>query len=203
LIATHNQAKLQRYQHLLGGIDDLELVSLRDMNITDKVDEDQPTSIGNATKKAKFYGDLSGLITIGIDEALMTNFLPDGQQPGVYARRFSGDKRELSDPEVIEVWQKIFAEYPNIEKKFIWDFAIVFYNPITKDIGNTKVEQISYALDTVSDVMQPGYPMSSFMSSRKNGKAYSEMSESEHIAADLENFDDFVKIFRVWLAEQR
>jgi inosine/xanthosine triphosphate pyrophosphatase family protein len=202
LIATHNSAKLTRYQKILRKVPGLELVSLTDLNITDKVEEDCQTNAENAIKKAKFYGDLSGMITIGIDEALMTNFLPDNEQPGVYARRFSPGKRELTDPEVLEVWEKILALYPQDDKQFIWDFAVAYYNPKTKDYGVESVQQISYATEHFSDIMHAGYPMSSFMSPEKGGAPYSELSAKDYHSADKNNFAGFVINFKKWLSGQ-
>lgn len=202
LIATHNQAKLARYQKILQSVPGIELVSLSDLNITDKVEEDCKTNCENAIKKAKFYGDLSGLITIGVDEALMTNFLPDNEQPGVYARRFSPGNRELTDPEVIDVWKKIFEIYPQDDKQFIWDFAVAHYNPATKSQGTASVQQISYATKHFSDVMHPGYPMSSFMSPDPGGKPYSELTEADYYRADNKNFANFVTNFNKWISEQ-
>lgn len=202
LIATHNQSKLTRYQKILASVEGIELVSLSDLNITEKVEEDQTTNIENAIKKARFYGDLSGLITVAADEALMTNFLPDGEQPGVYARRFSSDKRELTDPEVIDVWKKIFQIYPQDDKQFIWDFAVAYYNPATKQEGTASVQQISYATKYFSLVVPKGYPMSAFMSPDPDGKPYSELSEADYYKADNKNFATFVSVFNKWITEQ-
>ncbi len=202
LIATHNQSKLTRYQKILAGVEGINLVSLDDLNITDKVEEDQTTNVANAIKKARFYGDLSGLITVAVDEALMTNFLPDNEQPGVYARRFSGDKRGLTDSEVIDVWKKIFQIYPQDDKQFIWDFAVAYYNPATKSEGTASVQQISYATKHFSDILHAGYPMSSFMSPKLGGKPYSELSTADYYAADDKNFAKFVQVFANWLKQQ-
>ena len=202
LIATHNQSKLTRYQKILAGVEGIELVSLDDLNITDKVEEDCKTNVENALKKARFYGDLSGLITVGVDEALMTNFLPDNEQPGVYARRFSASRRELTDSEVVDVWKKIFQIYPQDDKQFIWDFAVAYYNPATKSEGTASVQQISYATKHFSSVLHPGYPMSSFMSPDPDGKPYAELSEADYYRADNKNFAGFVKVFDKWISGQ-
>lgn len=202
LIATHNQSKLTRYQKILAEVKNIELVSLDNLNITEKVEENCKTNVENALKKAKFYGDLSGLITVGVDEALMTNFLPDNQQPGVYARRFSASRRELTDSEVIAVWKKIFQIYPQDDKQFIWDFAVAYYNPATKSKGTASVKQISYATKYFSDVLHNGYPMSSFMSPEPDGRPYAELTETDYYKADNKNFAGFVVSFKKWLSSQ-
>lgn len=199
LIATHNQAKLTRYRKILGSVDDIELVSLDDLNITDKVDEDQPTNIENAAKKARFYGDLSGLITIGIDEAVMTNFLPDNEQPGVYARRFSKDRRELQDSEYNNVWIEIFKKYPRQDKKFFWSFAVVYYNPVSNRQGQALIEPTYYESGYYSKNYPAGYPMSAIMSPIPNGKPFSDMTDDEMAQVDMGNFGPFVDDFKTWI----
>ena len=201
LIATHNLAKLKRYNKILGLIDNIEIVSLADINISEKVEENYATNTENALHKARIYGELSDLITVAADEALMTNFLPDNEQPGVYARRFSADKTELTDDEVIDVWHKIFEIYPQPDKQFIWSFAVAFYNPKTKSSGVQCVEQISYTSRYFSTILHPGYPMSSFLSSEKDGKPYTEMTDAENESTDIKNFANFVSVFKRWLEQ--
>lgn len=201
LIATHNQSKLKRYKKILEVFDDLELVSLTDLNITEKVEENFVTNTENALHKARVYGKLSGLITVAADEALMTNFLPDNQQPGVYARRFTKDKSELTDDGVIAIWSEIFKLYPQTDKQFIWSFAVAYYNPANDSEGVDCVEQISYVAKHFSTVKHHGYPMSSFLTSVKNGKPYTELSQSENDATDAKNFANFVISFKRWLEQ--
>jgi len=80
LIATHNQAKFDRYKNILSQINGLKIFSLSDLKISEKVEENYTTNTENAMHKAITYGNISGLITIGVDEAVMTNFLPDNEQ---------------------------------------------------------------------------------------------------------------------------
>lgn len=199
LIATHNQSKLKRYQKILKSIGLVDLISLNDIEITEKADENFATNTENALHKARTYGDLSGLITVAIDEALMTNFLPDNEQPGVYARRFTKNKAELTDQELTDVWKEIFNLYPQTDKKFIWSFAVAYYNPNTKTEGVECVEQISYVAKYFSDVKHTGYPMSSFLSPTKDGKPYTETSDEENDQRDLKIFSNFTAAFKKWL----
>lgn len=202
LIATHNQSKLIRYQKILASVPNIELVSLTDLGISKKVEENHATNTENALEKARIYGELSGLITVAADEALMTNFLPDNEQPGVYARRFSDKKTELTDHEVIDVWEKILKLYPQPDKQFIWNFAVAFYNPATKSEGIECVQQISHVAKHFSDIVPNGYPMSSFMSPDRNGNPYSELNEYEYYKADKKNFAKFIVNFSDWLQTQ-
>ena len=200
LIATHNQSKLQRYKKILKSINFIELVSLTDLGIDEKVEENCATNIENALKKAHTYSQLSGLITVAGDEALMTNFLPDNEQPGVYARRFTKDKTELTDKRMVEVWKEILKLYPQPDKKFIWNFAVAYCNPKNNSEGVNQVEQISYVAKYFSEIMPSGYPMSTFMSPYPDGKPYSELSPDEDEANDAKNFANFIVDFNKWIS---
>lgn len=202
LIATHNQSKFKRYQKILGVIDSIETISLADLNITEKVEENFATNTKNAIHKAKSYGKLSGMITVAIDEALLTNFLPDNEQPGVYARRFAKDKRELTDVELIDVWKKIFEMYPQEDKKFIWNFAVAFYNPADDSQGIQCVEEISHLAKYFSPIKSNGYPMSTFLSFERDGIPYIEINQKIKDEKDVENFASFVINFKKWLTVQ-
>lgn len=202
LIATHNQAKFKRYKKILESISNLEIVSLLDVGILEKVEENFETNNENALHKAKIYGELSGKITLVIDEAVMTNFLPDNEQPGVYVRRFGNGKKELSDKEVISAWKEIFNLYPQDDKKFIWNFALAYFNPQNSSMESFQVEQISYVAHKFSDKDTGGYPMSAILSPFKGGEAYLEIIETAREQVDRENFAYFLEVFDKWLNEQ-
>ncbi|MEI7451632.1 MAG: non-canonical purine NTP pyrophosphatase [Candidatus Falkowbacteria bacterium] len=191
LLATHNKGKIQRYRALFGAFKDLELVTLNDLNITTKVDEPFATARENSIHKAKSYAEISGLPTIAIDEAVTTNFLPAGEQPGVFVRRFGGGK-ELSDAEVLAVWRKVFASYPDHKHEFVWDFSLSYCNPITKDLRATQAEQIDLVALNFSEEINPGYPMSSFLVPTGLDKTYIELDATERALVDQKNLKPFL-----------
>lgn len=202
LLATHNPAKLKRYAQLLS-IFDVEIVTLAQLNITEKVEENFQTSLENAIFKAKSYAKLSGLPTLAIDEAVHTNFLPDDEQPGVYARRFSKDKRELNDDELLSVWLEIFKQYPQENKEFYWDFSVAFYNPKNESLGYSTDREISYVGTHISSIKVPGYPLSQILTVKRNGKPHAEMTDEEKKEFDLDNLKNFQKEFDQWLRENK
>lgn len=199
LVATHNQAKFKRYKKILENISNLEISSLSDLGIKDKADETFETNRENAMHKAKIYGGVSGKITLAIDEAVMTNFLPENEQPGVYVRRFGKNNKELTDIEVISIWKKIFELYPQKDKLFIWNFALAYYNPNNLSQGSFEVEKNSYVAKEFSDKKTDGYPMSAILSPFENGKAYLELDEDMHANEDRKNFKFFLEDFESWL----
>jgi len=199
LIATHNRAKLERYRYILDGFSDIQLVSLSDNGITEKASEPFNSAMENAVHKAKFYGDLSGYITIAVDEAVHTNFLPDDEQPGVNVRRFKNGKNENTDEGVLCHWREVFDKYTTVDKKFIWDFSIAYYNPATGASGSTQIEWINGVAKVFAKKYVPGYPMSSFVTAEGDDRPWAELSEEEKRESAKKSFIKFVEDFNNWL----
>lgn len=88
LVATGNPGKLREYQELLAGAP-FRLLSLRDVGITDEVDETGDTFAENAWLKASGYAQMSGLLTLADDSGLEVDAL--GGAPGVRSARYGGD----------------------------------------------------------------------------------------------------------------
>ncbi|MDX9914126.1 MAG: non-canonical purine NTP pyrophosphatase [Candidatus Moranbacteria bacterium] len=198
LLATHNLGKIDRFTYLLKLVDDIEIVSLGDVNISTDVEEPFLTSRENAIHKAQEYARKSSLATLAIDDSATTNFLPTNEQPGVFLKRFSSNKDDLNERQIISVWKEIFNKNPQPEKQFIWDTSIALFNPNNNFTGCSKVTKISHVVDT-SNVIVPGYPMGSFLSPEKGGKPYSEMTDAEKRKKDLEVFAEFLNELRGWL----
>lgn len=87
LIATTNQNKLREYAAIFAGLP-LELRTLRDLGITDDVDETGATFAENARLKAAFYAARSGLPALADDSGLEVHAL--GGEPGVRSARYAG-----------------------------------------------------------------------------------------------------------------
>ncbi|EKE22277.1 MAG: hypothetical protein ACD_7C00004G0003 [uncultured bacterium] len=201
LIASHNPGKINRFKNLLRNIEGIEIISLNDIGITDDISEPFLISKENAVHKAKEYGKISGLIVIAIDDSAKTNFLPDNEQPGVFLKRFSRDKSELDDKQIVETWKEIFKKYPQGNKQIIWDSSIAYYNPKNDSIGITRNEKVSYVVD-FSPIIPPGYPMGSFLSPEPNGKQYSELTEERKRNYDEQTFSEFIENFKSWLVSE-
>lgn len=191
LLATHNQGKIKRYRNLFSEIKNLELITLADLDIIAKVDEPFSTPEENSIHKAREYGKLSQLPTVAIDEAVTTNFLPEDEQPGVLVRRFK-ENRELSDLEILDLWRGIFKNYQNQDLKFIWDFRLSYYHPETEELQTIKAGQTDTVAMDFSKLIDPGYPMSSFMIPQNSSKTYSELSDAEYLVVDKNNLKPFL-----------
>ena len=88
LVATGNPGKMREYTGLLGGAP-FRLVSLRDVGITQEVEETGGTFAENAWLKASGYAAMSGLLTLADDSGLEVDAL--GGEPGVRSARYGGD----------------------------------------------------------------------------------------------------------------
>ena len=88
LVATGNPGKLREYQDLLRDAP-CRLVSLKDMGITDEVEETGDTFAENAWLKASGYAAMSGMLTLADDSGLEVDALAG--EPGVRSARYGGD----------------------------------------------------------------------------------------------------------------
>lgn len=137
LIATTNQGKFKEIFEVLGALDvshggDFRVISLRDlcdsdecfgtedrsfqMSDFDGIEEDGETFKENATKKARFYHEKTGLLTVAEDSGIVV-FALDGEL-GVKTRRW-GAGEKASDEEWIEFFMKRMSGEKDRSAKFV------------------------------------------------------------------------------------
>ena len=88
LVATGSVHKLAELRRLLD-LPGTDIVSLPELGIDDDAPEIAETFEGNATSKALYYAERSGLPTLADDSGLEVDAL--GGLPGVRTRRFAGE----------------------------------------------------------------------------------------------------------------
>lgn len=93
VFATHNDNKLKEVQQLLP--ENIELLSLKDVECFDEIPETGDTLEENAKIKADFVTQTYGLDCFSDDTGLLVNAL-DGA-PGVYSARYAGEQKKASD----------------------------------------------------------------------------------------------------------
>ncbi len=86
VFATNNLNKLKELQNILG--EDIELLSLADINCTDEIPEDYDTLEENANQKAKHIFDKYNVSCFADDTGLEIEAL--NNEPGVYSARYAG-----------------------------------------------------------------------------------------------------------------
>jgi len=113
LIATTNKAKLEEIRQFLSDIP-ITCVGLRDVGITDSVEETGKTFEENAILKATFYAKKSGLPTLADDGGLEIDAL--NGEPGVHSHRWIHKDREDEDEELIEYTIDQLRGLPHVKR---------------------------------------------------------------------------------------
>ena len=151
LFATTNLAKVRKYKEKLKE-NGIELITINDLDFKLDVDENGKNALENAYIKAKAYYDIAKIPTIGMDDCLFIEGLPEEKQPGTHVRRING--KELADDEMIEY-------YTNLIKMCIRDrdkdrlvgiqngIDTCWFNP--KKISNNQYE-INYEISNLIDL---------------------------------------------------
>ncbi|AGA70498.1 non-canonical purine NTP pyrophosphatase, rdgB/HAM1 family [Desulfitobacterium dichloroeliminans LMG P-21439] len=91
LLATKNLGKVKELQDLLSG-EDIEVISLEDIEDWEEVEETGVTFAENAAMKARIAAERTGLISLADDSGLEVDAL-DGA-PGVYSARYAGESKD-------------------------------------------------------------------------------------------------------------
>ena len=187
LFATSNPAKVRNYKEKLlkSGI---ELLTLKDIDIHIHVEENGKNAIENAYIKAKAYYNELEIPTIGMDNNLFIEGIPDELQPGVFVRRING--RELNDDEMIEYYTKLVKEYGG-KLKARWVYGMVL-------ISENGIYEYSWSYDDfylvsyVNEKRNPGYPLDSISIDEKLNKYFVDMTEEDRIKNKKQDKDDEV-----------
>jgi len=87
LVASHNINKIKEFKSLLHD-QQIEIVSLKDLNEFDDVIEDGLSFFENAYIKASYFAKKHKMITVSDDSGIVIEAL-DGK-PGIYSARYSG-----------------------------------------------------------------------------------------------------------------
>ncbi len=175
LIATHNLGKISDYTEIFRN-HPFDLLTLKDLNITQQAEEFGENFEENSLYKAKFYGNLSGFLTLADDGGLEIPILDN--YPGVKTRRWESDK-PLTDEQLVEKILKKLEKYNSKDRRAILRTVITIYNP-----DNGKYLQATGTIEgeiakQISNNVQPGYPIRSIFFISKAGKYLSELTKKE------------------------
>ena len=184
LFATTNPAKIKRYSEKLKE-KNIEILTIKDLGINLKPEETGKNAIENAYIKAKTYYDATKITTIGMDNNLFIEGLPDEKQPGTYVRRING--KELNDDEMIEYYTKLVKEYGG-KLTAKWIYGMVIYN-------GKEVKQYSwskshfYLIDKPCQKRNPGYPLDSMSIMPECNKYFVDLTEDDR-NKNIENYKE-------------
>lgn len=192
LFATTNPAKVKKYAEELKK-KNIEVITIKDLGINLHVEETGKDAIENAYIKAKAYYDKTGITSIGIDNNLFIEELPDEKQPGTHVRRVNG--KELTDEEMIEYYTNLVKEYGG-KLTAKWVYGMVIYDgKETKEYSWSKSH--FYFVDKPCEERNPGYPLDSISIMPECNKYFLELTEEDKKKINSENNDDDVIKFIV------
>lgn len=174
LFATTNQAKVNKYAIPLRE-KGIELLTIKDLDINIKVEENGKDAIENAIIKAKTYYEATKITTIGMDNNLFIEELPEEKQPGTHVRRVNG--KELNDEEMISHYTNLVKENGGkLTAKWVYGMAIC------NDKGvkiHTWSKDHFYFIDKPSHKRNPGYPLDSISLVPEFNKYLVELTDEE------------------------
>ena len=174
LFATTNPAKIRRYAEKLKERN-IEVLTIKDLGINLKPEETGKNAIENAYIKAKTYYDATNITTIGMDNNLFIEGLPEEKQPGTYVRRVNG--KELNDDEMIEYYCDLVKEYGG-ELTAKWVYGMVIYDgKEAKEYSWSKSH--FYLVDKPCKKRNPGYPLDSMSIMPECNKYFVDLTEED------------------------
>jgi inosine/xanthosine triphosphate pyrophosphatase family protein len=190
LFATTNPSKIRYYADNLKK-DGFDLITLQDINLDLKVEENGRNPVENAIIKAKIYYEATGLITIAVDDGLFIDNLPDNKQPGNEVRRVNG--KRLNDQEMINYYISLVHELGG-KAKVHWLKGIAIYNG--KTIKTFEKYSHRLFIDKTSPIIHEGYPLDSITYWEQLNKYTSELTSDEWLILQenhIEDILDFIK----------
>ena len=192
LFATTNPAKVKKYAEGLQkrGI---ELITINDLDINIEVEENGKNAIENAYIKAKAYYDVTQIPTIGMDDNLFVEELPEEKQPGTHVRRVNG--KELTDDEMIDYYTSLVKEYGQ-KLTVRWVFGIVIYDGKEKKEYTWNSREF-YFVDKPCEKINPGYPLDSITIVPEYNKYLVELTEEDKKKNNEDNNKDDIIEFIV------
>lgn len=172
LFATNNPAKVKKYKDVLKE-KDVELITIKDLEFKLPIDENGKDAIENAYIKAKTYYDKTKIPTIGMDNNLFIEELPEEKQPGTHVRRING--KELNDEEMIDYYTSLVKENGGkLTAKWVYGMVICSDKGVEK---YTWSKDDFYFVDKPCDKRNPGYPLDSISVMPDNNKYWLECPE--------------------------
>lgn len=189
LFATTNPAKVKKYKKALEE-KGIELITIKDLDFKLNINENGKNATENAYIKAKAYYDATKITTIGMDNCLFIEELPEEKQPGTHVRRVNG--KELTDEEMIKYYTNLIKKYGG-KLTAKWIYGIVIYNG--KEAKKyTWSKSNFYLIDKPCKKRNPGYPLDSISVMPENNKYWLELTDEEkRKSKEQDNKDEVVE----------
>lgn len=189
IFATTNQSKSRRFSKGLKELG-IEVLSLKDVDIKLDVEEDGSTAIENALIKARECYRKTRRPSMGMDDTLYIEGVPNDLQPGLFVRRVNG--KSLTDEEMIEHYTNLVKEYGvdgRSDCKWVYGLAVI--NEKGEEATYTWSKDDFYMVSTKSDKINPGYPLNSISIYKKLDKYFTDVTDEDMKLIEV-NEDDVV-----------
>ena len=186
LFATNNPANVKYYEKRL--IDNgYQILTLKDIETKIDIKEDGKNAIENAIQKAEPYHRLTNMVTIGIDDNLIIEGLPEERQPKMNVRRVNG--KRLTDEEMIKHYTAITKELGGQANAY-WIYGIA----VCKDGKTYTFEKRNKVIfvDNASPIKTEGYPLDSITISPEFHTYHSELTDEQKIRRQERTYKEIV-----------
>ena len=192
IFATTNQSKSKRFSKGLKELG-IEVLSLKDIDVKLDVEEDGNTAIENALIKARECYKKTKKPSMGMDDTLYMEGVPEDLQPGLFVRRVNG--KNLTDEEMIEHYTNLVKEYGingRINCKWIYGLAVI--NEKGEETTYSWFKDDFYMVSTRSDKINPGYPLNSISKYKKLDKYFTDVTDEDMKLLEVNENDvvDFI-----------
>ncbi len=169
LIATTNPGKLAEIRKFLSDVP-LDLVSLKDVCITDSVEETGNTFEENAVLKARYYAKKSGLMTLADDGGFEIDAL--GGEPGIHSHRWVHKNRESTDAELIAYAFERMKDIPLTKRQAQLRLVLVLVSADGKVLATAEDKVRGIVPLAPSTARSEGFPYRSILFLPTIGKYY-------------------------------
>ncbi len=193
LFATGNPTKSKRFSKGLAQYE-IEVLSLKDLNLELDVEENGKNAIENALIKARACFEKSKMPSMGMDDTLYLENVPEDKQPGLFVRRVNG--KTLNDEEMISHYMNLVKQYGKDGKlncKWIYGLAVIDENG--NESTYTWCKDDFYMVDVPSEKINPGYPLNSISKYKNINKYFTEITDEdkEKIKFNEDHVVEFIK----------
>lgn len=193
VFATGNPTKGKRFSKGLLKYD-IEVVTLKDLDIKLEVEENGKDAIENALIKARECFKKTNMPSMGMDDTLYLENVPEDKQPGLFVRRING--KSLTDEEMISHYTQLVKEY-GIDSKLSckWIYGLALIDSNGKESVYTWEKDNFYMVSTPSSKINPGYPLNSISKYKGIDKYFTEVTDEdlELIKVNEEHVIEFIK----------
>lgn len=192
LYGTGNAAKLAVMKRYLKGMDNIEVMGLKELPCSfAEPEENGKEPLENARQKALAYYRACGRPVFSADSGLYIEGLPKEEQPGVHVRRVGG--KQLTDGEMRAYYKKIAERYGGrCVAQYKNAICLVFSGD---EIYESQAEDLHWDKFYLTTEERPqkmaGFPLDAISADYRTGRHFYEEERDDALEADGGGFKRF------------